>query len=609
MISAQTIADLLLERVSKTPHAAAFHVLQHDAWTPVTWEEHGRKVLRLAHGLRSIGLKKGSRVAIMAKTSLEWECVQMATLLNSGVVVGIDAHDTPANIGHIVHTSDITGLVLENPTLLDKIAPEVLQNLTFVVTMDPGATKTQGLHPLRDLFKEDASPLSTDRPEPDSPATIIFTSGTTGQPKGIQYTHAQMVLASQAIVGAFSGISQGWRLACWLPLSNLFQRMLNLCATQVGAETFIVNNPREIMALLPSINPHVFIGVPRFYEKLYEGMVQKVTERGPIAQAAFRAAMFAGDLHARSTWSNKTPNLPLKWLNAAGDHLVLSRLRAALGNNLQFMISGSAPMPLWLLEKFHAMGLLILEAYGISENIVPVALNRPEAYRFGSVGRPLPENEVRLADDGEVLVKGLGVCLQYYGAEPPASTEDNAGHHTQGYLATGDLGKMDSDGFLFLTGRKSEIFKTSTGRRIAPARIEECLRQSLYVDQAMVAGQGRKFVVAVVTLTEDGSKLLLNSIPGNHAQSTAQPVQQLIGDLIQQTAELPAYQRPAGFIFTSRAFSVLEGEITANLKLKRTRIAEIYAKALTRLYSDAESANGKGLRVQKLTEEITLVIL
>lgn len=609
MNATQTIAELLQDRVTNTPSAAAFHVLRQDAWVPVTWAEYGQKVHRLARGLQTIGLEQGNRIAIMAKTSLEWECVQMAILINSGVVVGIDAHDTSENIGHILRTSVITGLVVENPSLLGKIDPQILERLSFIVTMDPPESPECKLHSLDELFGTDASPRMSSTPAPDSPATIIFTSGTTGQPKGIQYTHAQMVLASRAIVSAFAGIRPGWRLACWLPLSNLFQRMLNLCAMQVGAETYVVGDPRQIMALLPSITPHVFIGVPRFYEKLYAGIVQNISKRGPIARTLFGAAMFAGNVSAGSARRNTSPSLPVRWLNAAFDRLILRRLRAALGSNIQFMISGSAPMPLWLLEKFHAMGLLILEAYGISENIVPVALNRPEAYRFGSVGIPLPENEVKLADDGEVLVKGPGVCLHYFGVES-TGTEDNAGQQAHGYLATGDLGKMDSDGFLFLTGRKSEIFKTSTGRRIAPARIEECLRQSLYVDQAMIAGQGRKLVVAVVTLTEDGNKLLVNALPGNHAQSATQPdLQQLIEDLIRQTAELPAYQRPAGFIFTSRAFSVLGGELTANLKLKRSRIAELYSEALTRLYSDAESGNGKGLRFRKHTEEITLVIL
>ena len=489
MTSEQTIADLLLDRVSKSPHAAAYHVLLHGEWTPVTWEEHGRKVLQLAHGLRSIGLQKGSSVAIMARTSLEWECVQMAIMMNSGVVIGIDAHDTPENIGHIARTSGITGLIVENATLLDKFAPEVLQGLAFTVTIESGTTKTHGLQSLQELFKDDTPSLLSDKPEPDSPAAIIFTSGTTGQPKGIQYSHAQMVLASRAIVGAFPGIRKGWKMACWLPLSNLFQRMLNLCAMQVGAETFIVGNPREIMNLLPSINPHVFIGVPRFYEKLYEGMTQKISEHGPVAQTVFQAAMLVGNLQARAVRSGTTPNLMIRWLKSVCDRLVLSRLRGTLGSNLQFMISGSAPMPFWLLEKFHAMGLLILEAYGISENIVPVALNRPDAYRFGSVGRPLPENQLEIAEDGEVLVKGPGVCLRYYGHDQQGGTDEENGQ-ARGFLATGDLGKVDSEGFLFLTGRKSEIFKTSTGRRIAPARIEECLRQSQYVDQTMVAGQG-----------------------------------------------------------------------------------------------------------------------
>lgn len=608
MTDAPTIADLLQERITRTPNETAFHVLRQDTWAPVTWAEYGQKVYHVAQGLQNIGLKPGSRVAIMAKTSLEWECTQMAILINSGVVVGIDAHDTPENIGHIASTANIAGLIVESPSLLDKIDPQIQQRLSFIVSMEAPEPPQSNIHALQELVKTKASPQTPPKPAPDSPATIIFTSGTTGQPKGIQYTHAQMMLASRAIVAAFAGISPGWRLACWLPLSNLFQRMLNLCALQIGAQTYVVGDPRQIMTLLPSINPHVFIGVPRFYEKLYAGMVQKISERGSMARLLFRSAMFVGDIHARGLRRNTVPGLPTRCFNAAFDGLILSRLRAALGSSIQFMISGSAPMPLWLLEKFHAMGLLVLEAYGISENIVPVALNRPEAYRFGSVGRPLPENEIKLADDGEVLVKGLGVCLQYYGGENSANLADSSGLHIHGYLATGDLGKLDSDGFLFLTGRKSEIFKTSTGRRIAPARVEECLRQSPYIDQAMVTGQGRKFVVAVVTLAEEGSKLIQAPTPAA-LNSASSNLQRITEDLSRNTAELPAYQQPAGFVFTKRPFSIAEGELTANLKLKRSKIAETYADALLQLYVEAESKTCNGIHIRKFTEDITLVIL
>jgi long-chain acyl-CoA synthetase len=240
-----------------------------------------------------------------------------------------------------------------------------------------------------------------------------------------------------------------------------------------------------------------------------------------------------------------------------------------MGPDLKFMISGSAPMPVWLLERLHGLGWLVLEAYGISECIVPVANNTLEAYRFGSVGKPLPENEIKLAEDSELLVRGPGVFGGYYG-----QTGTDPGFEADGYFHTGDYARLDADGFLTLTGRKSEIFKTSTGRRVAPVPVEACLKRLPYVEHAVVLGRNRPVPVAILAIQG-------NSQPADSAAGFLKTVGR---DIETACAELPANQRPAGALVTRRSFSIAGGELTSNLKLKRNVIEEQFSAEIGALY-------------------------
>jgi len=258
-----------------------------------------------------------------------------------------------------------------------------------------------------------------------------------------------------------------------------------------------------------------------------------------------------------------------------------------MGPDLRYMVSGSAPMPLWLLERYHAMGLLILEAYGLSENVIPIAANRLNAYRFGTVGRPLRGCEVRVAEDGELMVRGPGVIRAYYGEEQTELLDSD------GYLATGDFAVIDPDGFVTLTGRKSEIFKTATGRRIAPAAIEGLLLQVPDVEHAVVFGASRPFLVAVVVASPRGMAGKEWSAAG--PQHLLAYCEGLRAQLARHLEPLPAYQRPAGLVVTTRPLSVADGDLTMNLKLRRPGIAARYAAELDALYRRLAEPPGNGL--------------
>ena len=592
--SGWTVPGLLAARHARTPEAIALWQLSAEgAWQASTWADYLRAVASLASGLRRLGLVAGERVAILAATSKEWDYAQLGILAAGGVAVGLDLYGQDEHAQDIARRCRFAGIVVDSPSLLDKIGDEIRRTLRFVVSISPlnagSPAEIVDLDTLLAKMPDD----EWNQACADAPATIIFTSGTTGAPKGIEYSHRQMCLAAEAILTAFAELAEGSHLACWLPLSNLFQRMINLCAIGGGAQTFYVADPREIMRHVARIEPHVFIGVPRFFEKLHAGIVDTLAHQPAWQQALARWAWNVGDRVASAQRAGVPCAAPLRMQHRLAEALVLAKLRGILGSQLRFMISGSAPMPRWLLERFDALGLRILEAYGISENIIPVAINRPGQFRFGTVGQPLAGCEVKLADDGELLVRGPGVFSGYFGEAAKGCADGKAGEDgaqarvdADGYLASGDFATIDGDGYITLVGRKSEIFKTSTGRRVAPAHIENLLRQLPGAEYAAVFGAGRTQPTALLVVSE--------AVWQADRQQFARRLREDAGKALEA---LPAYLHPAAIVVTTRTFTIAGGELTANLKLRRNAIARSFAPLLETLCAHIDGAAGQPFAV------------
>lgn len=610
MIYSETIPGLMEYRVQRTPEAVAHWTLDNmGRWQPTTWVEYQRAVSCLAAGLQDIGLFPGQHIGIMAPTSQIWEYLQMAILMSGGVIIGIDPHDLDENVNEIANRAGLVGLVVQNSSCLKKISTQLRRNLKFIISIDGTALDNEIEHfvllnDLQKAKKQDCA-ASANKSNGSDPATIVFTSGTTGTPKGIMYTHKQVSLACGSILEVFNDIKEGSNLVCWLPLSNLFQRMLNFCAIVMGGSTYFIENPREVVKYLPSANPHVFIGVPRFFEKLYSGIMDKVTQKPLWVQMLIEWALRVGDAYAGCLCRKKRPGFLTRISHAILDLLVLKRLRQIMGSNLKYMISGSAPMSRWLLERFQAMGILILEAYGISENIIPIAANRPDVVKFGTVGKPLPGNEITLLGDGELMVRGPGVFSGYYNDE---SKKDSL--TSDGWLATGDYAEIDNEGFITLTGRKSEIFKTSTGRQVAPVGIEDRICRISYIEHAVVFGAGKKFLVALVSVS---CSLLftrakeLNLTFGENEETIPSALYDMIKqDVIREVAPLPKYQRPVGLLLTSHPFSVNGGELTGNLKLRRKNIEKKFKPWISELYANIEKAQQYKTGVVNHVEDILI---
>lgn len=576
--NAGTIPMLLRARAEWSPESIAFWHQMDGVWHPKTWREFHARVLRLASGLVSRGLTPGAHVGLLAPTSYDWETAHHAVLIAGGTIVGLEPHDTPERLHWVIDHADVSILIVENRNLFSKVAAHGPLELHLVVFIEDEARRTAGDEAqLSALTEQATNEHSLPVVQGDAAATIIYTSGTTGQPKGILYRHDQVVLALRAITEAYPSIDVGSRFVCWLPLSNLFQRIMNLAAMKVGGTVYLVGNPLEVLKALPKARPDFFIGVPRFYEKLHEGMRKEIDRKPPLVRYVIRKSIELAIGIARAERIGESVSAPRRFLFRLADRAILSKLRAVMGGRIRFMITGSAPTPVRLLEFFHAIGLPLYEAYGMSENVVPMALNRPSGFRLGTVGKPLDVNEFRTDEDGELLVRGPGVFSGYYKDERTESFTDD------GFYRTGDYGSLNEHGFLTLGGRKSEIIKTSTGRRIAPSAIEDALATVNGVERVVVVGNGRKCLSAIITLDAPF-----------RTNADVSRMDTFRDALCESVSSLPDSQRPVGFLILDREFSIEGGELTTNLKLRRRVIETGLCHAIDRLYERIEQEDGGG---------------
>lgn len=587
---ATTLPELLIVRAREQPNdIAQWYLDENDQWSSVSVKEFYHKVVDLAWTLKSFGIDKGHAVAIMVATGLEWELIHHAILALGGIVVGIDPDEATEQLELIVKIASIKTLIIDRIERLDKFTVKAMEPLQSIIHLDaPLAVEcTEKLSflaiPKPRSNRQEPKPLPNII-SPDDIATIIFTSGTTGTPKGIAYRHEQIVAAIAAILNAYPELSQlPCHLVCWLPLSNLFQRIINLCAVASGAEVYFVNNPQQIVHYLPQINPHIFIAIPRFYEKLYQGLEAKLDKQPKLVTSLLRLCLDLGETDSKLG----------KWLRATNRRLFRS-FTGHFGRNIRFVVSGSAPMPLSLLKRFYSMGIIILEAYGLSENVIPITANRLSDFRFGSVGKPLKGNTVALANDGELLVKGKGVFQGYL------ANQESARHlNIDGYLASGDYAEIDAQGFIRLRGRKSELFKTSTGRKIAPIAIEALLQQSPAVEHAVIFGESRKFLVSLITtampsLFDDATRLI--------------EAQELAVNLAEHISALPSYKRPAGIVLSLTGLSIERQELTGTLKVRRQNVYQHYRNWIDKLYQALDDPHST-IHKQPIVIEQKIVLL
>jgi long-chain acyl-CoA synthetase len=504
-----------------------------------------RQISRIARALRGLGLEKGDRLAIVARTRREWYLAEMAGLMAGAMIVGIDHQASAEQLCFVLSHAGVSGLVAEQPGPLAKIGAPELSRLKFAIAIDtpPGETLPSGIVSWDDLppgLPEHNLPVPI---SPDDGAALVYTAGTTGMSKGIEYSHRKIMAGCKALVDAYSELHEGEASICWLPMAHLYQRMTNLLSIAHGMTIYFADRPDQVLAVAALANPSIFFAVPRFYEKLAETIRHAPNSR--------------------------------------------SALRDLIGENVRYAITGAAPMPLWAMECLWNAGLPLIEAYGVSENPVPIATNLPHNRRAGSVGKPFPGNQLKLADDGEILVKGPALFSGYFREEQPPHyfTEE-------GYYKTGDLGHFDEDGFLFLEGRKADIIKTSTGRRISPVQVEAVYGESPYLDRVVVCGNGRKHLVALLSLNTDAITQALGGDAVDRPGNDPKVSELLWQDLGTRGEKLTPYERIKAFAILPAPLSVTGGELTPTLKLRRKQIETRHAALIDGLYEQEAGQEG-----------------
>ncbi len=541
----KSLVDLFLKSSNTYPqHPFCQYKSANGDWVSMSYQKARQHVLSLASGLLNIGLKPSQGLAIMAKTRWEWVAVELAALRVGAFVTGIEPHGSKEDIQFRLEHSGARGVVIDAESL-HSVPETSLEKFGFVILIDhsdlpfktPKSITFDQLERLGNEESLDRLPLPTSQ----NAAALLYTSGTTGTPKAILYQHGQVMAAIQAVQNTFPDLNPSDSILCWLPLAHLFQRMINYIAISRGVSMAFLSDPNEVVKAAKEIRPTVFLGVPRFFEKLCQGMEEK--------RSCIRA------------W------IPQFLLNVI--------LRRVLGGRVRIMITGSAPTPMPTLHFFHKIGLPLYEAYGVSESTLPIAMNTPNAFRLGSVGKPLTENRVHLTREGEICVKGPGVCAGYWKTEEPFPLEEDGFYHT------GDLGRLDGDGFLHLLGRRDDIFKTSTGRKIVPSHLESIYGSSPLFEQVMVVGRGKPFPALLVWLKERTANR--KDIDGEQIISVDEH-KRLAEEIARLGEPLLPYEKAGAFLVVAGQPDIASGTLTASLKLRRRDVEERLTPRIEALY-------------------------
>jgi long-chain acyl-CoA synthetase len=531
---ALSIPGLLRDRVARTPDAEAMRYRDNGGWVSLTWSELQERVAAVAFGLAGEGLRKGDRVALMGRTSIEWIVTDLAVLAAGGATTTIYPNSTAEEVAHIIGDSGSRIVVVETDEHAAMV-PDGVEVLRF------GAVP-RGSGDYEALIGGLA---------PDDLATLIYTSGTTGTPKGVELTHENWLTTSEAI--ASLGILQPTDLHfLWLPLSHAFGKVLTMAMIAAGVPTAVDGSVERIVDNLGELRPSIVAAAPRIFEKIHGRIVAGAREKGGITEKIFR-------------WADRDHGPATRWL---ADRLVYRKLRDRVGGRIRYFVSGSAPLAPEIAEFFERAGITILEGYGLTESSAATFFNRPGMIKIGTVGPPIPGMEVKIAEDGEVLLSGPGVMRGYHN-RPDATAESLV----DGWLHTGDIGELDDAGRLKITDRKKELIKTSGGKYVAPTRIESMINAaSPYISNVIVHGDRRKYCVALVTLDPDTAEGLTNA---------EEEVENAIKTV---NAQLARHETVKRFALLEHDFSVEDGLLTASLKPRRREIEKRYAKVLDSLY-------------------------
>jgi long-chain acyl-CoA synthetase len=558
----RTAPELWRDAVSDAPPEAAYLEEGKGGWEAVSWAEAAERVDDLAHGLLARGVRHGDRVAVLSRTRLEWILLDWALMSIGAVVVGLYPTSSAKECEYILEHCEAVLAFTEDDAQTQKIVSirGSLPALREIVPFD-----------WLDKLESDGRLARHLRPHPveeDDLATLIYTSGTTGPPKGCMLTHRNLVTAATRVRHALH--QPGDVVLLFLPLAHSYGRLAHQAATHRGATVALVADVTRVPEAMAAVRPHVLPAVPRVYEKVHANTLGEIERAGGLRRKLGLWALGVGARASRTRREGASVPRLLALQERLADRLVFAKVRERLGGRLRVGVSGAAPLSTDVMEFFHALGVPVIEGYGLTETASSATVNEPDDFRIGTVGRPVEGAEIRLAEDGEILIRSDAVFAGYY-KEPEATaaalTED-------GWLRTGDVGKLDDEGFLSITDRKKDLIITAGGKNIAPQNLENALKASRFVSQALVVGDRRPYVTALVTLDE--AEL------ASSGRDPQELVQGLVDDVNRDRTRVEQIKR---FVILPRDFSQEEGEVTPTLKLRRRVIHEHFADEIEKLYS------------------------
>ncbi|MGB9280959.1 MAG: AMP-dependent synthetase/ligase [Pseudonocardiaceae bacterium] len=587
----ENLTDVVWANAERFAGTASFRRRIDGGWIDVTAREFARQVTAVAKGLIAAGIERGDRVALMSKTRYEWTLLDYAIWAAGAATVPIYETSSAEQVEWILSDSGAKAVVVESRThramvqgLIDRCGEPALVWQIDPATSDSVAAAIEELTALGAEISDDAVRDRATAVGAEDLATLIYTSGTTGSPKGCELTHRNLLSVTRSAVAEFTGLmQQGNSLLLFIPLAHVFARIIQCCCVYARITLGHTPDAKNVVAELADFRPTFVLAVPRVFEKVYNMARQK-------AQTEGKGRIF--DLAAATAveWSRAQegsgPGLALRTKHALFDQLVYAKLRAVLGGRCLAAVSGGAPLGERLGYFFHGIGVQVLEGYGLTETSAPATVNTEKHVKIGTVGRPLPGVTIRIDDDGEVLVKSPGVLRRYWHNEQV--TEETL---VDGWFHTGDLGELDEDGFLRITGRKKEIIITAAGKNISPAALEDRIRAHRLISQCMVVGDKKPFIAALITLDAEA----LPAWSAEHGKRADSSAAQLIGDESLRAEVQRAVDdanKTVSRAETIRKFRILPvdfteggGQLTPSLKVKRAVVAEEFAAEIESLYS------------------------
>lgn len=590
---AKTICDIVLEMPTRG-ETTALHKKEKGKWRQITWFEYHESILTAASALLAIGVKAGDKVAIMSGTRFEWSVCDFSIMCIKAITVPLYQTVTPEDMAHILHNSESKVLFLENRKLLKDFLSikDKCPSVEKVICFDQVRENDEGITAWNDFYALGAQEKSTYRESFETScasttlndvATILYTSGTTGLPKGVVLTHTQ-IMSEVSEAFPYVGARPSDISLSFLPYAHVLGRIEHWGQMYIGYQMAYAESIEKVRVNLAEIRPTILVSVPRIFEKVYSTIYAQLGNN-LLRTKAFHWALQVG-LQVGNYRLEKKP-LPVQLFAQykLAQKLVLNKVKEAFGGRLRFAISGGAPISKEIELFFHACEILILEGYGLTETTAAICVNTPYNYRFGSVGRPVGDTQIRIAEDGEILVKGNKVMHEYY--NDPEATK---AAFTDGWFHTGDIGEFLSSGDLKITDRKKDLIKTAGGKYVAPQKLENFLKLNSIISQVLIHGDNRKYIVALITLDPGSLRQFAQEKGISYQDYTALTQHPAVLECVRKAiaesnTHLASYETIKRFSILPTEFTVENGELTPSLKVKRKVLDKKYHRQLEALYS------------------------